>query len=112
MLEFRVAMQYKQVRVLLDWLCEVQHFVKMQVVLNIAVGAAAEFRPASLAVVYDELLRKEVENKAGQLGASWDFAKSFTQVDDNVWRMARRSACVVSACLISCDCTVSQESSS
>ena len=64
----------------------------MQIVLSIAFGAAAEFRPTALAVVYDELLRKDVENKVGQLGESWDFSKSFTQIDDNVLRMARRWA--------------------
>ena len=60
--------------------------------LSIAFGAAAEFRPTALAVAYDELLRKDVENKAGQLGESWDFSKSFMQIDDNVLRMARRCA--------------------
>ena len=76
------------------------HHLLMQVVLNIAFGAAAEFRPASLAIAYDELFRKDIENKAGQLGASWAFADLFTQVDDNVLRMARRHACVECASLV------------
>ena len=64
----------------------------VQVVLDIAIAAAAEARPTSLAVVYDELLRKEVENKADQLGQSWDFTEWFTHVDDNTLRQARRQA--------------------
>lgn len=72
----------------------------VQVVLDIAIAAAAEARPTSLAVVYDELLRKEVENKADQLGQSWDFTEWFTHVDDNTLRQARRQA--VCLCLRDC----------
>ena len=64
----------------------------VQVVLDIAIAAAAEGRPTSLAVVYDELLRKEVENKADQLGQAWDFTELFTRVDENTLRQARRQA--------------------
>ena len=78
----------------------VHQFVLMQVVLSIAFGAAAESRPASLAIAYDELFRKDIENKAGQLGASWAYANLFTQVDDNILRMARRHACGECACLV------------
>ena len=78
----------------------VHQFVLMQVVLSIAFGAAAESRPASLAIAYDELFRKDIENKAGQLGASWAYANLFTQVDDNILRIARRHACGECACLV------------
>jgi hypothetical protein len=64
----------------------------VQVVLDIAIAAAAELGPTSLAVVYDELLRKEVENKADQLGQSWDFTALFTHVNDNILRQARGQA--------------------
>ena len=93
MLKFVNAGRYKQVSV---WLVAVvfalDPFLVVQVVLDIALGAAAEGRPASLAVVYDELFRKMVENKSGQLGQSWDFAKLFTHVDDNILRDAWRQA--------------------
>ena len=81
--------------------------VLCQVVLDIAIAAAAEARPTSLAVVYDELLRKEVENKADQLGQSWDFTEWFTHVDDNTLRQARRQAvclCLRDCCFPVCLC--------
>ena len=64
----------------------------MQVVLDIAIGAAAEARPTSLAVVYDELLRKEVENKCAQLGKTWSFSTMLTQQNENILLQARRFA--------------------
>ena len=47
-------------------------------------------RNTSLGIFYDDLLRKEVENKCGQLGASWDFTQMFLKVDEGVLRKARR----------------------
>ena len=82
----------------------------MQVVLDLALGAAAEARPASLAVVYDELFRKEIENKSGQLGKSWNYAELFTHVDENILRNARRQAVCLLCRLEWCFCVVSQES--
>ena len=111
MLGFIDAGRYKQVSV---WLVAVvfalDPFMVVQVVLDIALGAAAEGRPASLAVVYDELFRKMVENKSGQLGQSWDFAKLFTHVDDNILRDARRQAVCLLCRFVWCFLVVSQES--
>ena len=55
-------------------------------------GASAEEpeRNTSLGIFYDEILRKEVENKCGQLGAEWEYAPMFSQVDDSILRKARR----------------------
>ena len=65
-------------------------------------GASAEEpeRNTSLGIFYDEILRKEVENKCGQLGAEWEYAPMFSQVDDSILRKARRLAVfgVVGAC--------------
>ena len=94
MIGFGIAARYKQASAELSvWVWGLAICVCfVQVVLDIAIAAAAEFRPTSLAVVYDELLRKEVENKADQLGQSWDFTVLFTHVDDNTLRQARRQA--------------------
>ena len=73
-------------------------------------GASAEEpeRNTSLGIFYDEILRKEVENKCGQLGAEWDYAELFSQVDEGMLRKARRFACstswcVCNGCLVACD---------
>ena len=57
-------------------------------------GASAEEpeRNTSLGIFYDEILRKEVENKCGQLGADWEYASMFAQVDESILRKARRLA--------------------
>ena len=55
-------------------------------------------RNTSLGIFYDELLRKEVENKCGQLGASWDYSQLFLKVDEGLLRKARR--CVL---LLACE---------
>ena len=57
-------------------------------------GASAEEpeRNASLGIFYDEVLRKEVENKCGQLGTAWEYSSLFTQVDEGLLRKARRFA--------------------
>ena len=47
-------------------------------------------RNTSLGIFYDELLRKEVENKCGQLGAAWDYSSLFLEVDEGMLRKARR----------------------
>ena len=74
----------------------------VQVVLDIALGAAADARPPSLAVMYDELLRKQIENKAGQLGDSWVFSDMLTEVNENVLRQARRQAVCLSVRVLVC----------
>ena len=55
-------------------------------------GAAAEspVRNTTLGIFYDELLRKEIENKCGQLGSAWEYKQAFLQIDENVLRQARR----------------------
>ena len=59
-------------------------------------------RNTSLGIFYDDLLRKEVENKCGQLGESWDFTQMFLKVDEGVLRKARRFVrlliCVLPVC--------------
>ena len=70
----------------------------VQVVLEIAMGAAAEYagstgwgeRNTMLGIIYDEQLRKEVENKCGQLGAAWNYSSMFLAVDEGILRKARR----------------------
>jgi len=64
------------------------------VIVEIAMGASAEEpeRNASLGIFYDEVLRKEVENKCGQLGTAWEYSSLFTQVDEGLLRKARRFA--------------------
>ena len=98
MLEFGVAMRYKQAGCLC--LCGVVCFLCLfsQVILEVAMGAAAETpeRNTTLGIIYDEQLRKEVENKCGQLGATWDYAQLFMDVDESILRKARRwSVCCV-----------------
>ena len=63
-------------------------------IVEIAMGASAEEpeRNASLGIFYDEVLRKEVENKCGQLGTAWEYSSLFTQVDEGLLRKARRFA--------------------
>ena len=65
-------------------------------------GASAEEpeRNTSLGIFYDEILRKEVENKCGQLGADWEYASMFAQVDESIVRKARR--CPLSVCAGAC----------
>ena len=55
-------------------------------------GASAEEpeRNTSPGIFYDEILRKQVENKCGQLGADWEYASMFAQVDECILRKARR----------------------
>ena len=53
----------------------------------------------ALAIVYDELLRSEVENKRGQLGTTFDFTEMMVSIDDTILRRAKRS---VVALLIVC----------
>lgn len=62
--------------------------------LEIGLGAAAEDRSASLALIYDELLRKEIENKCGQLGDEFDMHKKMVMADEVVLRWARRYSCL------------------
>ena len=77
-------------------LCRVSHGHCSQVVLEVALGAAAECagnggeRNTMLGIIYDEQLRKEVENKCGQLGATWDYTSMFLVVDESILRKARR----------------------
>jgi len=59
-----------------------------KVVLEIAMDDPD--RNTSLGIFYDELLRKEVENKCGQLGAAWDYSSLFLEVDEGMLRKARR----------------------
>ncbi len=47
-------------------------------------------RKTSLGIVYDELWRKETENKCGQLGTAWDYSLLFLKVDEGMLRKARR----------------------
>ena len=77
-------------------LCCVSRVHCWQVVLEVALGAAAEYagnggeRNTMLGIIYDEQLRKEVENKCGQLGAAWDYTSMFVAVDEGILRKARR----------------------
>ena len=77
-------------------LCCVSRAHCLQVVLEVALGAAAEHacsggeRNTMLGIIYDEQLRKEVENKCGQLGAAWDYTSMFVAVDEGILRKARR----------------------
>ena len=43
-----------------------------------------------LGIIYDEQLRKEVENKCGQLGAARNYSSMFLAVDEGILRKARR----------------------
>ena len=61
-----------------------------QVVLQIALGAGAEERSPSLALIYDEMLRAEIENKCGQLGDDFDIHKKLSAMDERVLNWARR----------------------
>ena len=56
-------------------------------------GASAEERPATLAIVYDELLRKEIENKCGQLGAQFKFQEMLVRLDERTLRGQPKSWC-------------------
>ena len=62
-----------------------------QVVLEIAMGAAAEDRTTGLAIMYDELMRQEIEDKCGQLGLDYDFSEVLLQVNETSLRRAKRS---------------------
>ena len=53
-------------------------------------SASSENRPATLAVVYDELVRKEIENKCGQLGTNWKFQEMLVRLDERTLRAARK----------------------
>ena len=75
MIPFRAAMQYKQV------------------VLEIGMGAAAEDRKPVLAIIYDEMVRKEWENKAGMLGDGFEVSDRMAQEDEVILKRARRQAC-------------------
>ena len=94
MISFKEAGRYKQASAMHSaCCCTPRHLVcVMQVVLDIAIGAAAEARPTSLAVVYDELLRKEVENKCAQLSKKLDFSHMLTHQNENILLQARRFA--------------------
>ena len=72
MVPFSAAMQHKQV------------------VLEIAVSAAADDRKPVLAIVYDELVRKEWENKAGLLGDAFSVAAKMASEDEVVLKRAKR----------------------
>ena len=61
-----------------------------QVVLEIAVNAAADDRKPVLAVVYDELVRKEWENKAGLLGEAFNVAAKMAVEDEVILKRAKR----------------------
>ena len=61
-----------------------------QVVLEIAVSAATDERKPVLAVVYDELVRKEWENKSGLLGDALSVATAMVSEDDVVLKRAKR----------------------
>ena len=71
MLPYRAAMQHKQV------------------VLEIAVSCADDHKPV-LAVVYDEMVRKEWENKAGLLGDAFKVADKTAVEDEVVLKRAKR----------------------
>ena len=66
-----------------------------QVVLEIAVSAATDERKPVLAVVYDELVRKEWENKSGLLGDAFAVATAMVSEDDVVLKRAKRCECTV-----------------
>ncbi len=74
-------------------------WARWQVILEIAMGAAAEEKNMSLAMIYDEILRKKVENMCGQLGADWDYSPLFLDMDESVMRKARRLVCAELNCV-------------
>ena len=61
-----------------------------QVVLEIAMDASEEDRTPHLAIIYDELLRMEVENRCGQLGDAYAVESAMTATVDAVLRRAKR----------------------
>ena len=71
MLPYKAAMQHKQV------------------VLEIAVSCGDDHKPV-LAVVYDEMVRKEWENKAGLLGDAFKVADKTAVEDEVVLKRAKR----------------------
>jgi hypothetical protein len=75
-----------------------------KVILEVAMGAASESpeRNTTLGVIYDEILRKEVENKCGQLGVDWEYMELFGAVDDGILRKARRRVCSAECCPVVC----------
>ena len=48
-------------------------------------------RNTMLGITYDEVFRRDIENKCGQLGAGWDYKSKFLELDENTLRTARRS---------------------
>ena len=56
--------------------------------MEVAVSGAAKNRGTLLGVLYDEVARKEWENKAGLMGASFKIADAAKAVDDDVLRRA------------------------
>ena len=90
MIPFQVAMRYKQV-----CLCCVGYPARLrmtllQVIAELALGAAGEDRTAQFALVYDRLLREEVELRCGQCGDNSRLASMMTTVDLDIERRALR----------------------
>lgn len=59
-------------------------------VLEIAAGAAAEDRKPLLAVLYDEVLRQELESKSSRLGGAFSVNEHLQKLSDEVLRRARK----------------------
>ena len=53
-------------------------------------GAAADDRTTASAIMYDELMRQEIENKCGQLGPEYEFSELLLQVNETILRRAKR----------------------
>ena len=58
--------------------------------MEIGLSSASEERSPSLALIYDEMLRSEIENKCGQLGDDFDMHQKLTSPDERVLQWARR----------------------
>ena len=80
-----------------------------QVILELALGAVGEDRSPVVAMVYDDLLRKEVETKCGQLGSSFELKEKFLTIDPIIERRAVRCECVSCQCMWRCMCPLIRE---
>ena len=59
-------------------------------IAELALGAAGEDRTAQFALVYDKLLREEVELRCGQCGDTSRLASMMQTVDPDIERRALR----------------------
>ena len=65
-------------------------FQSSEVIAELALGAAGEDRTSQFAVVYDKLLREEVELRVGQCGDTSVLASMMSSVVPDIERRALR----------------------